>query len=216
MRRVLPATPLLIAGHPGLDFLNTRFLLLPERTPVELLGDGRSFVDWLVAAGLLDGPTSSKLKRRFGGPPGEALDDVAAEARKLRQWASDWIDRWRDERRTGRPTDEGPELHRLNRLLERTNGYREIVAGDTGFTIVEHTRVDSAGDLLAIVALQVALLVTTEDPELVKRCAGTDCVLRFVDRTKAHRRVFCSAAVCGNRAKVAAFRARQRKQPAGK
>jgi hypothetical protein len=206
---VLPATPLLIAGHPGLDFLNTRYLQLPERTPVELVGDGRAFVDWLLAAGLLDRPVASRLKRRFGDA---LLDDVAAEARKFRQWASDWIERWRDEPLTGRDVDHGPELRRLNLILERTSGYRELVTGDAGFRLVEHTRVDSAGDLLAIVALQIALLVTTETPDLVKRCAGADCVLRFVDRTKAHRRVFCSAAVCGNRAKVAAFRARKREE----
>ena len=47
-------------------------------------------------------------------------------------------------------------------------------------------------------------------PALIKRCAGTDCSLWFVDRTKAHGRMFCSAAACGNRAKVAAFRQRQR------
>jgi predicted RNA-binding Zn ribbon-like protein len=57
---------------------------------------------------------------------------------------------------------------------------------------------------------QIASLVATEPPALVKRCAGPGCILWFVDRTKAHRRVFCSATVCGNRAKVAAFRERQR------
>ena len=197
-------TPLLIAGHPGLDFLNTRFVQLPERTPVELLGDGRAFVEWLVQAGLLDEQTASKCKRRFGAA---ALDDAAAEARKLRHWASEWIDRWREGDLEAGP---GPELHRLNRLLERGSGYREVMDDGEGVRIVERARVEAAGDLLAIVALQLALLVADEESTLVKECAGADCVLRFVDRTKAHRRVFCSAAVCGNRAKVAAFRARQR------
>jgi predicted RNA-binding Zn ribbon-like protein len=32
----------------------------------------------------------------------------------------------------------------------------------------------------------------------------------FLDQTKAYKRRFCSAAVCVNRAKVAAFRERQR------
>jgi predicted RNA-binding Zn ribbon-like protein len=45
----------------------------------------------------------------------------------------------------------------------------------------------------------------------VKRCEGAECTLWFVDRTKAHRRRFCSATACGNRDKVAAFRARQRR-----
>jgi len=69
---------------------------------------------------------------------------------------------------------------------------------------------DSADELIVLVATQVAFLIATEQPELVKHCAGTGCTLWFLDRTKAHGRLFCSAAVCGNRAKVAAFRERQR------
>jgi predicted RNA-binding Zn ribbon-like protein len=71
-------------------------------------------------------------------------------------------------------------------------------------------RVELESDLLALVTQQVAQLLGMEDPTLIKRCAGAGCVLWFVDRTKAHRRVFCSTTACGNRAKVAAFRERQR------
>jgi predicted RNA-binding Zn ribbon-like protein len=200
---VLPVKPLFLAGHPGLDFVNTTFVQLPERTPVELIGDGRSFVAWLVDAGLLEAAGASKLKRRFGE---EALDAAAAEARKFRQWARDWIARWHE----APSANYALELHRLNQLLDRAGSYREVVVEDARLKIVERSRIDSASALLALVASQIALLVTTQEPELVKHCAGTDCVLWFVDRTKAHRRLFCSAAVCGNRAKVAAFRARQR------
>jgi predicted RNA-binding Zn ribbon-like protein len=52
--------------------------------------------------------------------------------------------------------------------------------------------------------------VARENASLVKQCAGPGCTLWFLDRTKAHARRFCSAAACGNRAKVAAFRERQR------
>jgi predicted RNA-binding Zn ribbon-like protein len=85
-----------------------------------------------------------------------------------------------------------------------------VVAGDTGWQLVERCRLDSADQLLGLVALQVARLITEEAPALIKPCAGPDCTLWFRDRTKAHRRLFCSAAACGNRAKVAAFRERQR------
>ena len=44
------------------------------------------------------------------------------------------------------------------------------------------------------------------------RRAGGDCSLWFLDRTKAHTRLLCSAAACGNRAKVSAFRKRQREE----
>ena len=56
--------------------------------------------------------------------------------------------------------------------------------------------------------LQKQSVLYVRDPALLKACAGADCTLWFLDRTKAHRRMFCSATACGNRAKVAAFRRR--------
>jgi predicted RNA-binding Zn ribbon-like protein len=195
--------PLFLAGQPALDLLNTAFTSPTEGTAVEMVGDGASLIAWLLEAELLNAASAAKVKRRFGA---SALDDVAAEARKFRLWLSAWLERWRKA-----PGDDyTAELQRLNRLLERGNFYREVLASEGGFTIVEHGRLDEAGDLLSLLASQVAELITREDPALVKRCAGADCILWFVDRTKAHRRMFCSATQCGNRAKVAAFRERER------
>src|ERR1044072_4276618 len=78
--------PLFLGSHPAMDFLNTR--LAPRGERIELIGDGRSFVAWLVSAELLDASAASKMKRRFRA---EDLDAVAGEARKFREWAGDWI-----------------------------------------------------------------------------------------------------------------------------
>ena len=193
--------PLFIGSHPAMDFLNTN--LSPRGQPIELIGDGKSFVAWLVSAELLDASTASKVRRRF---PAEALDAVAAEARRFRGWAADWISRWRD----APGGDYTAELRHLNRLLERAKNYREAVVAKNGVQLIERSHLDSADELIGLVAAQVAFLVADEEPALAKRCAGPGCTLWFLDRTKAHGRLFCSAAACGNRAKVAAFRERQR------
>ncbi len=191
------------AGHPALDFVNTAFVKLPEQTLIERIGDGPAFVTWLVEAQLLDAASASGVKRRFDR---ESLDGVAADARKLRLWASDFLARWH----TAPGSDYTADWRRINRLLERASFYHELETQKGQLRLAKRPRLASADDLLALVALELAQLITQEDPALVKRCAGAHCVLWFVDRTKAHRRLFCSAAVCGNRAKVAAFRARQR------
>jgi predicted RNA-binding Zn ribbon-like protein len=193
--------PLFLGGHPAVDFLNTAFR--PQGRPIEVLTDGAAFVDWLVAARLLDATTAAKLKRRYGGKP---LDTVAAEARKLREWARDWLDRWHD-------ADVGSyagEVRRLNELLEGAKREREVVAGRESLQLHERLRIETPDELLTLLAEQIALLLTHEQPSLVKHCGGSGCTLSFLDRTKAHKRVFCSAQTCGNRAKVAAFRERQR------
>jgi predicted RNA-binding Zn ribbon-like protein len=193
--------PLFLGSHPALDFLNTR--PTPRGEPVELIGDGASYAAWLERAELLQATTAAKLRRRFGPA---ALDAAAVQARDLRDWTREWVARWRED-----PADDyGPELRRLNQLMARATRYPEVVATKDGFHVVERWRIDSADDLLAVVAAQVASLVATEQPVLVKTCAGPGCTLWFVDRTKAHRRVFCSATGCGNRAKVAAFRQRRK------
>jgi len=193
--------PLFLGGHPAVDFLNTAFR--PQGRPIEVLTDGAAFVDWLVAARLLDATTAAKLKRRYGGKP---LDTVAAEARKLREWARDWLDRWRD-------ADVGSytgELRRLNELLGGAKREREVVPGRENLQLHERLRIETPDELLTLLDEQIALLLTHEQPSLVKHCGGSGCTLSFLDRTKAHKRVFCSAQTCGNRAKVAAFRERQR------
>jgi predicted RNA-binding Zn ribbon-like protein len=195
---------LFLGSHPAMDFLNTR--PTPRGEPVELIGDGTSYVGWLEAR-LLRATTAQTLSRRFGTA---ALDAAAAEARELREWARGWIARWSKDP----GGDYRAELRRLNHLLARARWHPEMVMTKDGFQVTERWRLDSASELIAIVAAQIASLVAIEQPALVKRCAGPACTLWFVDRTKAHRRLFCSAAACGNRAKVAAFRQRQR-DPAG-
>lgn len=58
-----------------------------------------------------------------------------------------------------------------------------------------------------------ALLSVIErgDGDRLHRCAGTDCHAVFVDVSRNKSRLYCSPAVCGNRANVAAHRARLRR-----
>lgn len=183
-----------------MDFLNTT--LTPRGRREELIGDGQAFVAWLVDAGLLDASIASKLRHRFGA---SALDGVAAKARKVREWSRDWILRWRD----APDSSYEPEINHLNNLLKQANTCFKVVITKGHLQMARHCRMDSADELIALVAEQIALLITSERPSLVKCCAGLECTLWFLDRTKAHRRLFCSADVCGNRAKVAAFRKRR-------
>ena len=44
--------PLFLADHPAIDFLNTN--LAPDGRSIELLGTGTEYVEWLMAANLLD------------------------------------------------------------------------------------------------------------------------------------------------------------------
>jgi predicted RNA-binding Zn ribbon-like protein len=197
------ATPphLFLGGHPAIDFLNTAYA--PDGRVTETIGDGRAFMHWMVRGGLLEEALAARLTRRFGA---QAIDAAASEARKMREWAREWIGRWR----TDPHADYRQEIDALNRMLARAPRYSEVVVGVEGIRVLERDQLESADALLALLARDIAALISQEEPSLVKACAGSSCTLWFLDRTRGHRRMFCSASACGNRAKVAAFRARQR------
>jgi predicted RNA-binding Zn ribbon-like protein len=194
-----PAPSLFVAGHPAIDFLNSAYA--PGGELVETIGDGRALLDWMTSAGLLRKDAAAQLGRRFTR---KALDAAAQEARAVREWARTWLAAWRE----NPARDYGEEIAALNKLLARENRARELVAAKRRLELTERPHFTDARELIAPIALEIARLVTQEDPSLIKACAGADCTLWFLDRTKAHRRMFCSATACGNRAKVAAFRRR--------
>ena len=195
-----PSPSLFVAGHPAIDFLNTAYA--PGGVPVETIGDGRALLGWMTAAGLLDEDAAARLARRLTR---KSLDAAAEEARTVREWARSWVEAWR----ANPARDYHEEIAALNKLLARESRGRELVAtSKRRLELIERPHFTDARELIAPIALAIARLVTQEDPSLVKACGGADCTLWFLDRTKAHRRVFCSATACGNRAKVAAFRRR--------
>jgi predicted RNA-binding Zn ribbon-like protein len=193
--------PLLLGSHRAIDFLNT--WREPDGNVVETIGDGRAFAGWLVAVGLISEDEIARLARRCGA---RAMDEAAADARRFREWAREWLARWRRS-----PTARfSKELDELNRVLAREDRNRQVIARRGALELQEVTNFETPAALVSLVAADVAELITREDPQLLRECAGGHCTLWFLDRTKAHNRRFCSAAACGNRAKVAAFRERQR------
>ena len=68
----------------------------------------------------------------------------------------------------------------------------------------------TASQLLASLAADLLDLLAATDIENVKRCADPGCTRLYLDASRAKNRQWCGMATCGNRAKVQAFRARQR------
>jgi predicted RNA-binding Zn ribbon-like protein len=206
--------PLFLADSLALDFLNS--LAAPVDQEVEWLANGAQLLAWLEVAGLVDAAMLKEV--RTLAKPGE-LDEVASQARGLREWFRDFVVRHR-----GRPLTRNvlKELGPLNLLLARDEQFSQIVAcprattdeGNLPLKLVPQRRWGAADALLFPVAEKIAQLLTSADFTYVKRCEGPACVLHFLDTTSDRRRRWCCMAVCGNRAKQAAYRSR--KAAAGK
>jgi predicted RNA-binding Zn ribbon-like protein len=204
--RQIPA--IFVADAPGLDFLNS--VATPVDEEVDWISDGEGLLGWLEQAEMV--PRAALAALRSQSTQAE-LDAVAAQARALREWFREFV-----QKRKGRPLAARNlrELAPLNQLLERDDRYGEIVADVTGgvstFEFHENRRWKSAESLLMPIAEALARLVCDEDFTHVKACEGPRCTLMFADHTRGHARRWCSMAICGNRAKVAAHRARLKEQ----
>jgi predicted RNA-binding Zn ribbon-like protein len=199
-----------IADSLGLDFLNS--IATPVDTPVDWLDDGDGLVDWLAQAGLV--PTDALEALRTRATPG-ALDEVAGQARALREWFRGFV-----RKHMGRPLtpDALHELGPLNRLLERDETFSRITVdrhGDGDRLELRTMRRWRTGDsLLLPIGEALARFVCEEDFANVRACEGHSCTLMFADHTRRRARRWCSMAICGNRAKQAAHRNRLKNRPA--
>jgi predicted RNA-binding Zn ribbon-like protein len=199
-----PLPPLFLADHPALDFLNS--IASPQGEPIDWLDDGEKLLNWLVQSGLL----ATEIAQKFTHADG--LDEVASVARELREWWRSFITS-----HFNRPliAEDLKGLQRLNALLAQDCTYDRIETISTGgFVRTQHRRWKTPEQLLQVFALVIADCLCQVDFSLVRKCENPDCTLIFHDTTKSHRRRWCSMAVCGNRAKAAAHRART-KQSAG-
>jgi predicted RNA-binding Zn ribbon-like protein len=186
------ASPLDFAGdHPAINFINTLRMIGGELTDTWQSDD--DVAAWIVREGLRDTLPSTAW------PDGALL----RKARNLRGIARKALEARKAKKKL--PLDE------LNDFLEHSVSHCVLSAKsriDLHFKRVYRQR--TVEQYLAPLAESIAELLSQADFDLVRHCEGGQCVLWFYDRTKAHRRRWCSPQFCGNRAKVAAFRARAR------
>lgn len=207
-----------LADAPALDFLNSR--AKPTSKQVDWLADGEDLLAWLEQARML--PPAAAAQMRAGAAPDE-LDRIAAQARELREWLRGFVERHRGRMLTEEALQ---ELAPLNALLEQDQTYRVVGAREpsvgaaddaapvSGLARLTVRRWTSPATLLAPIADAMADLVCSADFTQVKHCESPTCTLIFHDTTQGRARRWCSMAVCGNRAKQAAYRARVKQQTA--
>jgi predicted RNA-binding Zn ribbon-like protein len=183
--------PFFVADHPVLDLLNT--VAFVDGETVDLLRTDADVVRWLERAGMASGAKPQKF-------PASAL---LSAARRLRETIRPLVLKRKD----GQAADPGA----LNGFLREAGSYPQLVWERGSAPMVERRReARSPEQILGSVAESAAEFLATADFSLVRPCEGRDCILWFYDRTKSHRRRWCSMAVCGNRHKVEAFRERKR------
>jgi len=209
--------PFFIAENRALDMVNS--VAAPWGEQIEWLGSGYDLLSWLEKSGLVARDVAKRMRDET--PPG-ALDEVAAQARDLREWFRIFV-----AANAGRRIEPSAlaELGNLNRLIAGDATYRQIEPlpakmlqpapdGQGGYIsslhLQRHRKWRGAQDLLLPIAEAMSEMICGVNFEQVKNCEGPNCTLWFHDTSKNRSRRWCTMAMCGNRAKAAAHRARMR------
>ena len=191
-----------LGEHPALDFANT--LYAPHGDLEDQLRSWADLVKWLQQANLSDGTGLDATKA-------EADAAVEAVVALRTGWAKQIAGILE-----GKPVDRG-FLRTLNAILAKDLFSEAVIAEAGGAFLLQRSESALLGGerALATLARQIAKFLAECNHDYLRQCAGPGCVLYFYDTTKNHRRQWCSAAACGNRHKVAAFRERQAKRQGG-
>lgn len=179
----------ILGDHLAMDLLNTE-----ARTNSEIIdywNTGDDVLHWLERCRVVSVLANPAIDH----------DELLAQARALRTLARRLI----RERKNG----EIGEIGDLNVYLHAYLSAPHLECNSEGnFVLTRTARGEVIASLLGPVVEAVAQLLVDGDFALVKQCEHPDCILWFYDRTKAHKRRWCSMALCGNRYKAAQFRKR--------
>jgi predicted RNA-binding Zn ribbon-like protein len=200
---VTQTTFVFIGERLWLDFVNTDDLRRGVR--VDVLRDFDALVQWLGAVGVLDTERASGIARRAEQQPAGAAAALV-DARRVRAALKALA-----ERGAVLEKARADALTEINRVLGRSAGHRRVEFGDDGSFRQSFVPVGDAfaGLMIPVVESAAEALVGGELLR-VRRCADGRCPRVFFDSTRNGRRRWCDMATCGNRAKAARFRARER------
>ena len=176
------------AGHVALDFAATMAARL-KPLPLELLALPSDLGRWLRAAGMTDAmPEVTQSDLSLARTLRESIYGLAL----ARIQGEDLPDEAR---------------RRLNRIAAEVSAIPQLA---------KNSRIHYSGKsraFLISIARDALTLFGSETSERIRQCEGETCALLFLDTSRSGDRRWCSMAGCGNKAKVADFRRRQRLHP---
>lgn len=190
-----------LANATWVDFVNT--LVRAGGDDVDLLPDFDAVMRWAREAGLLKPEEIAGIER--SAPSQAARNRLVEDTRSLRSalrgGAEALLAGRSPSQRLVRQINELLAAYPMTSSLQRT--------GNRWTNQLQSVQV-SEHSLLARIAADFAQSLASGDADNLRACADEECVLLFVDRSKNHTRRWCSMEICGNRAKAAGRRARDR------
>ncbi|WP_445996865.1 CGNR zinc finger domain-containing protein [Okibacterium fritillariae] len=187
-----------VAGHHALDLVDTVHWRLSETKLIDTLRSYDHVVDWCEQMGLLSPHDCAALRRSAAHEP-----DAAAREHSAIQEMREAI---------------------FAAVFEQLGAAAELLSTEYAGAIAS-ARLEREADspdnrwewrldlTLATPRARIALLAAellTGDLSTARQCADDACGWVYLDTSPRHNRVWCTAAGCGNRNRVARHQSRQR------
>jgi predicted RNA-binding Zn ribbon-like protein len=188
------------------EFLNTREL--ESGALIDHFRTADDAFDWLGGHGVIHDDLLDVERRRVATVPG-AGDRALARIRRVRDSLREVTDAIVERRAAT-----SAAVTEVNRALRA----REVIQLEPAADGVEvgHRHIgDPIDDGLARLVEPVVREISSGQPQRLRVCANDTCRWAFFDDSPTGRRRWCDMATCGNRAKAARHRARQKAAAAG-
>jgi predicted RNA-binding Zn ribbon-like protein len=183
------------------DFLNTDDT--DNGFPVEKLPTLDSALGWFVDRGVIHSEGADRVRAQAAAQRSVETSELA-RVHRVRSALRDVAHAISEQR----APDSG-SLETINRALHARQ-IIELVPAPDGCS-VDHRHVgDPIDDALARLTEPLVLELTEGHPERIKTCASDTCDWIFYDASRTSRRRWCDMATCGNRAKAARHRAKEK------
>jgi predicted RNA-binding Zn ribbon-like protein len=183
------------------DFLNTREL--ESGALVDRLRTPDDAFDWLAGHGVVHEDLLEAERRRAAAVDG-AGDRALARIRRVRDALREVTDAVVERRKPA-----AGALTEVNRAL-RAREVIQLEPSDDGVHVGHRHVGDPIDDGLARLAEPIVGEISGGRPERLRICDNDTCRWVFYDDSPTGRRRWCDMATCGNRAKAARHRARQK------
>ena len=184
----------LTGGRLCLDFANT----IDDRPTSDPKNRLKGYADFL-AFGVQTGVLSASEVREGANDPSEAARlyrrAIALRERIFRIFSA-------------AATNRNPpikDLLALNENFRTANALAVVMPINLGFAWVWRDKKNATGRLLWEIIRSAIDLLTSNDMELVRQCAGDDCDWLFIDNSRSSNRRWCEMKTCGNRHKARQF-----------
>ncbi|RII95409.1 hypothetical protein DZF95_01015 [Clavibacter michiganensis] len=183
-----------VAGHPALDLVDTVHWRLDPGRAIDTLPSFDDAVAWCAEAGVLPG-SAAELERRGAADPAAAARELAA-VQALREAVHDAA------------LDGSASASSLIAREYAAAVARSSLEADAGASRWSwRVPTDVTGPRAAVALLAHELL--TSDIGALRQCGDEACGWLYLDTSPRHNRIWCTAAGCGNRNRVARHQARK-------